>query len=537
MQTSIGVSARVESRQDDEGYRHLVERTRNVKAWPLFTTSVTGLYDFFLAKLPASLRQHYECRACRRFVDKFGGLVTINESGYIASPFWSDWDLPGVFGDVVADLAFAAARQRVTGVFLSSDPLWGLDTNASPKSPTGAWHHLHVAPTREMLFYGVTKSAEQAMAEKHEDFGMLSRALTEYPAVVVQQAHTLLTTGTLYRSEKCIGVATWLLNLHATIATLRGAQRANVIWRFVATAPPGFCHVRSTMIGTLLDDLVAKKDFAEIKRAFDSKMNPLGYQRPKAAPTDGQLAAAEKIVEKLASAGSLARRFATLEEVLPHALWVPRVSTYVPSPGVFSHLKAAAKQAEPIDVPAQTITWDKFNWTVLPKASQVELYVPATPILFFACVTASDPIAPPILQWDRPEQRNPVSWYVPSSGARGYLWGMQEGTFHDVTAITPQPSSWLDSPTSHMGEGAYFFLKGARDLHSDKGIGLFPEILKSEYHGIRAAMEAYSNSQELGNKDGATACGVALQKGGTWNQLVRVTVDGARIWYRIDRWD
>ena len=43
----------------------------------------------------------------------------------------------------------------------------------------------------------------------------------------------------------------------------------------------------------------------------------------------------------------------------------------------------------------------------------------------------------------------------------------------------------------HHGAGVLFVLAGARESRQD-GSALFPEILKSEFHGIRSVIEAYS---------------------------------------------
>lgn len=526
---------------EDDDYRRLVARMRGAVGSPLFTTDATGLYDVFLAALPADRRQHYECRTCRRFVDGFGGLVCIDGHGMVHSPFWDDWKIPPFFYDSVDAVSRTVAKARVNGVFLTSERVWGLPDNRSPKSPSGEWHHMHVVPSSEMIHRpSALLTSEQVMAEKLQDHAMLSRGLAEFPIEIVRQAHTLLTTGALYRSEKCIGVAKWLLDLHDLRAkTKHKVERENFVWRAVATAPTGFCHVRSTMIGTLLEDLAAGKPFEAIKRSFDAKMSPIQYQRPQAAPTDGQLAAAERVIEKLASAGSLARRYATLEDVLSHAIWTPRAQGMrEPSGGVFGHLKSKGRAAELIDVSALAITWEKFQRTVLPIAETIEFRTPHGSAPFFAFVTAADLAAPPILQWDREDQRNPVSQYFYHGGSQPTAWGLPIGAFCEVAAITRQPSNWTQAH-DHQGDGAYFILRGARDLHPRRaGIGLFPETLKSEYHGIRAAIEAYSHSQKLGGEEAASACGVAIQKNGSSGGLIfRVTAAGARVMYRLDRWD
>ena len=540
MQTSTTASY---GPREDEDYAHLLNVLHGALATDqsLFTTDAVGLYDVLLLSLPSSRRQHYTCRTCRHFVERYGGLVTIDESGAATSPLWDGWVHPSgglsdacrFFLDGIHAMSRAVTKARVTGVFLTSDSVIGSASNSSPKSQTGQWHHMH--STAKPMKRNLLATADQVMAEKREDYGTLCRALAEFPEDLVRRAHALLTTGGLYRSEKCVGTAKWLLDLHEARGSTKNARtRENLTWRAVATAPPGFCHVRSTIIGTLLEDLADGKPFEDVKRAFDAKVHPLQYQRPQAAPTDGQLAAAEEVVHKLASAGSLARRFATLEDVAADAVWMPKAEAAgAPTGSVFGHLKAGRGES-PVDVPAQIITWDKFWRTVLPEAERVECRAPMRGG-FFAFVTAADPAAPPILQWDRDDSRNPVSWYVYHNGSLASDWGIQAGAFAAVRAITTQPSSW-GGGGDHHGNGAYLVLEGARDS-CKCGLGLFPEILKSDYHGIRAAMEAYSKSREIAPVD-APACGLALQKSeGAWDATVRVTSRGVRTLYRLDRWD
>jgi hypothetical protein len=539
MQTS---TAAFEPREDED-YAHLLNVLHGALAGdqPLFTTDAVGLYDAFLLSLPGNRRQHYACRTCRRFVEHYGNLVTIGESGATTSPLWDGWVHPSggrgdacrFFLDGIHAISNRVGKARVTGVFLTSDSVLGCASNSSPKSPTGQWHHMH--STARPMKRNPLATADQIMAEKREDYGTLCRALAEFPEELVRRTHALLTTGGLYRSEKCVGTAKWLLDLHeAREATKNARTRENLTWRAVTTAPPGFCHVRSTIIGTLLEDVAAGKPFEEIKRAFDAKVHPLQYQRPQAPPTDGQLTAAEEVIRKLASAGALARRFATLADVAADAVWMPKEKSPEAPGSVFGHLKSGRAAPEPIDVPAQVITWDKFWRTVLLEADRVEYRVPMRGN-FFAFVTAADPDAPPILQWDRDDSRNPVSWYIYHGGSMASAWGIRAGAFVTVTAITTQPSSW-GGGGEHHGNGAYFVLDGAKDSQKS-GLALFPEILKSEYHGVRVAMEAYSRSREIAPTDGS-ACGLALQKSaGSWDAVVRVTSRGVRAIYKLERWD
>lgn len=529
---------------DDDRYEDFLATLRHrfasvaLPGTPLFTTDAEGLFDAFLAALPADRRQHYTCRACRRFVDSFGGLVSIEPNGDAAPVMWDPLNAPPFFESSVRAMRRIVGRAKVTGVFLSSDTAWGLPFNMGAKAP-GEWWHMAVVPTAERRFKHPLLNAGQVMAEKREDFGTLSRGLAEFPLDAVRQAHAWLTNGQLYRSEKCIGPAKWLLDLHESRATTKNsAVREAITWRAVATAPAGFCHARSTMIGTLLEDIVAGMQFATIKRRFDEKMSPIQYQRPTAAPTAGAIAEAEKIIAALAAAGSLDRRFARLDEI--DTIWRPApAKEAAPVGGVFAHLKAKAHTATHIEAPPVTMTWEKFARTVLPDAEAIEFYVPHENAGYSALVTAANPDAPPILQWDSADKRNPVSWYVYMNGSAPHNWNLDAGTWCAVNAVTFKPSMWrAPEAFAHQGKSVMFVLNGARDMRSaSAGNALFPETLRAEFHGIRKTIEAYSRGATIAGSEDASACGIIFGQGSTWSNQFRVTSKSVRSVYKLDRWD
>ncbi len=505
---------------------------------PLFTTDISDLWKLFVESIPEAQRKEYACDACRTFVSRYGALATIDENGNLASAIWGESS--GIFAQATGRLADAVGRARPNGVFFSNLSAWGTPI-------TGPWEHLAVSLPESMIFRHALRTPRQEMAEKREDHAALCRALEDFSIEVVRNARQLLAAGdSLYRAEKVLGVAEWFLALHERRdATRNSRSKENLVWRAVATAPPGFTHIRSAMIGTLLEDLARGLDFAEIKERFDAKMHPLQYMRPTAGPSAGQIVEAEKAIAALAAAGSLDRRFARLEDV--EAIWQPEASTAPPSnlaseAGVFGSLKAAVrrrKEPPTVEAPAITITWEKFARTVLPEAIEMEVYVPAANRSYIALTTADNASAPPILQWDREERRNPVSWYVYLNGSPPRDFNLAPDSYHRVTTVTLLPPMWgLDVPRPQWGQGVIFLLKGARDLKTSGGIGFFPEQLRAEFHPFRKTFEAFAKSTPVADQNEATACGLDLRKGGSWhNALIRVTSKSGRSSYQLDRWD
>jgi hypothetical protein len=504
----------------------------------LFQTDPGGvdvLWDLFISRLPAELRQTYNCSACRHFMRRSGGLAVLDDDGALAPAMWPEEPIEGPFAPAVHALWRTVRQSKITGPFLTSDSVLGTPI-------TGQWSHFAVHVSADMLFRHPLKTARQAMAEKREDFKLLKTALAEFSIDTVRSAVHLLSNGdALYRSEKVLGVAQWLLDL---IDDLRGQRHyENLIWRAVAAAPPGFCHIRSTMIGTLLADIQSGLDIDDIRRSFAAKMSPLQYQRPTAAPSSGQIAQAEKAVETLAAAGAFKRRFAKLEDI--EAIWKPAPKRDQPAgEGLFASVKPASKKGtkrvgNSLPAPTSRITWEKFRRKVLPDAKKIEYYTGhGTPLPFINLTTAVDPGAPPILQWDSDERRNPVGWFVYSGGMRPGKFNLSTGSWVNVSAICLLPPMWHDEEHfAHQGKGAILLLDGARDLHYTKGAIFFPEQLRSEYHQYRKTLEAYSLANALEGADEATAAGIDLRAGNAWSETVRVTTDLGMATYILERWD
>ncbi len=485
---------------------------------PLFTTNVDPalLWRAWLDSLHPAERQEHNCHACRRFVERYGNLVTVDQYGHSRAAM-----------DIFQSMIGGA---RVTGVFVSSAPVWGTPSNPDRKRGC-TWQHMHVVPPAETRYRGGVLTASQRAAELGEDYATLCRALAEFKLETLQQALRLADADTLYRSEKIAGRLKWLIELSTARGALKGRARDNVTWRAVASAPAGFCHVRSSVVGSLLEDLEAGKPFDAVKRAFDAKMHPLQYQRPTAPPTAGNIKQAEELVEKLGVRSALRRRFARLEDL--QTVWTPKPVVPGASGGVFDHLVPGKSLISKLVASAPPMTWEKFARTVLPIAERVELQAPSHGY-YTALVTAADPDATPILQWDREGARNPVSWYTYSSGSSALQWNIRSGLV-EVTAMSLMPNMWQPG-FDHHGKGVFFVLKGCRDA-GHAGLSLFPELLKSDYHGIRATIEAFSRAGQMEGADEATACGLTIRSGRTTPVMLRVYSSGTITDYIVDRWD
>ena len=495
---------------------------------PVFQTDAPALFDIYLSELRTTRRQHYNCHACRRFFERYGSLVTVNEEGRLESVLWNITP-PKFFRDAVERLRDTVEAAHITGLFLWSEDVWGVEQ-------TGAWTHL-AAPVQARTFNNLLLTVDQQMAATTEEFKKLTRVLGELSIPDIEQAVRVLESDALYRGEKTLGNAQWLLKLAKSLRGMRGARRSNLVWVAAAEAPAGFCHVRSGMLQTLLDDILQGLPFAEISRRWAEKMNPSKYQRPTVVK-EGTINQAEQVVEKLRSSGALARRFARLEDVL-HWVWQPgRVRPKrSPQGSVFGHLKPTPPSF--LELPGQYISYEKFLAEVLPEALNIEYLTTVNPTSFIGLVTAENPDAPPLMQWDSLDARNPLSWYFYKDGSRAHEWNLTPGTWVKVAGICPSPAHWKFHTAWNVPEMAIFILEGARDMRHRAGGGFFPECLRNEYHGVRSVMEGFANSAVISGRDSGTANGIALTKTPGrpgWRHTFRVTSPAGQQTYIIDHW-
>lgn len=395
--------------RDNDGYDQFSEEIRNhfgffttLPKVQLFTTNVEGLFDLYLNGLDESGRQHYNCHACKNFLDRYGGLVMIDDDGKTQSALWDYEAVPDFFKKSVRAMKLAVEKAPVNGVFISKEATLGTPV-------LGEWNHMHVVLPNKMLLRSSVKTPYQVMAEKHEDFKMLISALLEYSLETVDKALTLIHSESLYRSDNVQGVAEWFKKLKLEWARANGTNRNNIVWLYVANAPAGWCHIKSSMIGTLLDDISSGLSSNIVAARFAEKMNPGNYMRSQVAPTQSNINQAEKIVEKLGIADSLKRKYAQLDQI-PEFLWTPKqfIMPEKKTGNVFANVapkEKVAKSQSNFELPATTMTWEKFSRTILPYAESMEVKTD-NPNRFMALITASVQDAPNILQWN-----NTFSWY------------------------------------------------------------------------------------------------------------------------------
>lgn len=502
-------------------------RIRSIKE-PLFKVSTEGLWGSYLNSFTSSAHmQEHNCRCCKNFIDNYGGLVYITASGNLKSLLWDNPSEYGDFNQIFDRLNSIVTGRPIISTFISDS------VNLGHKM-TAYWEHFHLnVVNTPYINTDRTLNSGQIMAKSIQDIQTLETALTRYKKPIIEKVVTLLRSGSIPGAHLVIGMAEWYLDLHTRLASVKGRAKSNLKWAAVASAPPGFIGMQSSVLATLIDDVVNGDTLEEVIKKYQTKTNGINYQRPQTNPGAQNVKRAEELIEKLGYSESLKRRYARLSDLRLHWSPIPVKTSQAPSGGVFSDVPTRGRTSEPqvtrLNADPVTMTFNRFSKRILPTAKSIKVKTPFVGN-YSALVTAVDSSAPNLLQWS-----NTVSWYVYNGGSRARNWGLMDKAYTEVTGITLQPNMW-NNECPHQGESVFFLLKNARD-NNDPGLALFPSLIRSELHEVRKTIEAFSKNKKIERLTSGEAAGLRFSDNSAPLELEVTSEDNVIIRYVINTLD
>lgn len=500
------------------------------------------MYPEFIDGLPEDVREEHNCRACADFIERTGHQVFISADGEVIPAYWDHTVVPAMYKPAVKAIQKRVAKGSIMFQLFTDREVIGTAYDTFP--------HFHLKHECQACIVETTEleNADQSKAFSREDHRNLLRSLFDFNITILRQVKHLLDNDQIPNGQIIADRLNWLIKIQIDLerAVIGNGRRKNIIWRYVAEAPAGWCAVRGSILGKMLRSMKEGEELETIIAEFAERAKAENYMRATAAPTEGNLNRAEKIIASLDLKESLERRYAALDEV--PTIWSPAAekadAKHIKGAGVFDALRSSTKRKKPVEVENTTVdivtvTFAKFRDKVLPNARKLEMYIVRGNGPFAGCMTAVHPDANPILQWDADDQRNPLSLYAYNGGSAPEHWGLTANTWVEIKGIMLAPYMMHNEQAhSKHPRGALLILDGARDSENTD-LALFANTLRAELHEIRTTIEAYSNSATMGESpEGQLVQGFMLndqQKG--LRVRVRVTTDLGSAIYLIDRWD
>lgn len=419
----------------------------------------SALYDAFILGLPEETRQDYACHTCRHFIQRYGALALVNDDGSLVPVFWNSQRVPHLFTKSVDSMKSLFTTARVVAEY---KPISGTASQRPGHAELGGYPHFYFEfpprRTTEPTSRLVTALSTQEAAQ------MLERVLTDYSHATVKTGHQIMSQHKLPHADNHVAAAAYLLDLHAKsrIPTRKGtAARHNLVYRYAVAAFTGsLSQLRSGPLSIVLGLIESNTPFDEIKQQWSALTSPDKYMRPTAAPSMGNLQAAEQLFSDLGlTADDMRRRFLCADEIPTSVkLWqrqsttlastTTKPATKTPMLKIFSSLaphsststSTSSTKLQGPDLPPTPVSFTKFATTILPHASRV--YIQLQPRHSINFLITGYEGTKPLLQWHTDSNR--VSSYVYVSPHLVEDHGLRSGTgvWNEVSAVVPAPWLW-----------------------------------------------------------------------------------------------
>lgn len=372
------------------------------------------LWNLYLNSFPSGMnetyreRREFDCNCCRRFIEKFGNVVSIKD-GKLTTIWDFDANSPNKFQPVIDVLDAFVRLHSVSDVFYTKWKDIGTkmnyeDTEYGPRK----WFHFYVLlPDRFVC--GKNISEGDYKAQFRDTKNVFKRSLEELTTESVNVVLELIASGTLYRGEEWKYALQEFLGYKRKFDAIRSQYGKDAYaWEMSVKAGPVIGRIRNHSIGTLLIDLSEGMDVEQAVTRYEKVVAPTNYKRPKAIFTKKMLEDAQKTVMELGFMDSLPRRHAKMDDITANnVLFSNRdAAKRIQGGDVFaSMMNEASKKPMNFDR-VEEIPYDKFIRDVLPTASEVEVYLENRHAKnMVSLVAPQNPTAPSMLKWN-----NNFSW-------------------------------------------------------------------------------------------------------------------------------
>ena len=340
------------------------------------------LWNLYLDSFPAGTnniyrtRREYDCSCCRHFIKSFGNVVAI-----VGNQIKTIWDFDAnstVFQPVVDALSTYIKSRPVTNVYVGKFSTIGTRENYEQldNGSVHKWEHFYVELPNKFVDKSY-RSVGDIQGDYRDTKNVFKRSLDEITVDSLETVLELISQNSLYKGEEWKTVLTQFLQYKKEYDTIiTDEAKNNYTWAMSTKAGAVIGRIRNHSIGTLLVNISEDMDLDVAVRKYEQIVAPSNYKRPKAIFTKKMLEDAKKTLEDLGYMNSLARRYATLDDITVNNILFSNkdAAKRISGASVFDEMLAEATSSSKRFSKVEEITADKFVSDILPNAKELEVY-------------------------------------------------------------------------------------------------------------------------------------------------------------------
>jgi len=320
-------------------------------------------------------RRDHDCSCCRHFIKNIGNAVVIKDNKI--KTIWDFETNDTTYQPVINALSKYVKSKVVSDVYFSKFKKIGTNKNFEEieNGKIIEWQHFYLElPDKFVDMSG--KSEGDFKGTFRDTRNVFKRSLDEITEESLLTVLELISQNSLYKGEEWKAVLNEFYKYKKEYDKLQATEeKENYTWEQSVKVGGSIGRIKNHSIGTLLINISEGMDLDLAVKKYEAIVAPENYKRPKAIFTKKMLEDAKKILFDLGYMDSLARRYATLDDITVNNI-------------LFSN-KDSAKRINGLDVfdemsssiPINTkkfsrveeVSIDNFIKDILPTANELEV--------------------------------------------------------------------------------------------------------------------------------------------------------------------
>ncbi len=339
-------------------------------------------WNLYLDSYPAGTneiyrqRREYDCSCCRHFIKSIGNAVVIKNNK--VRTMWDFRTGDTTFQPVIDALNSYLMTKSVTNLYVSKFAHIGTSKNFENLGDGNVteWEHFSLDLPQKFVDTSY-RSTGDIQGQFRDTRNVFKRSLDEISEEAVTTILELIASNSLYKGEEWKSILEKFLEYKRLYDRTPDNEKDNFAWENSSKVGTVIGRIRNHSIGTLLVDISEDVDLDIAVKKYEAIVAPANYKRPKAIFTKKMLEDAKKTIEELGYMDSLARRYATLDDITVNNILFSNkdAAKRISGASVFDEMMSEATASPKKFSKVEEVPVDKFVSDILPTASSLEVYL------------------------------------------------------------------------------------------------------------------------------------------------------------------
>lgn len=339
-------------------------------------------WNLYLDSYPAGTnkiyrqRREFDCSCCRHFIKSIGNAVVIKDNK--VHTMWDFHTGDTTFQPVIDALNAYLMAKSVTNLYVSKFKHIGTAKNFENLGDGNVteWEHFYLDLPQKFVDT-TARSIGDIQGQFRDTRNVFKRSLDEISEEAVMTVLELIASNSLYKGEEWKTVLEKFVEYKRLYDRTPDNEKDNFAWENSSKAGVVIGRIRNHSIGTLLVDISEDIDLDTAVKKYEAIVAPANYKRPKAIFTKKMLEDAKNTIEELGYMDSLARRYATLDDITVNNILFSNkdVAKRISGASVFDEMMSEATSSPKKFSKVEEVSIDKFVSDILPTASGLEVYL------------------------------------------------------------------------------------------------------------------------------------------------------------------